>query len=149
MNEEIYFAGSIRGGREDVELYLQLIEHLRQYGNVLTEHVGDRTLALKGEDGLTNPAIHNRDMGWLGRSKRIVAEVTTASLGVGYEIGRIVERNEWVKPEERKDILCLYRPSADRRLSAMIAGSIGVTNAEYQTIEGAKRIIDGWILNDI
>jgi len=34
---KIYFAGSIRGGRDDKELYLQLIKHLAKHGQVLTE----------------------------------------------------------------------------------------------------------------
>jgi len=37
----------------------------------------------------------------------VVAEVTQASLGVGYEIGRAVAMN--------KRILCLFRPSPDKR----------------------------------
>ena len=37
---KIYFAGSIRGGREEEETYLKFIEHLATYGQVLTEHVG-------------------------------------------------------------------------------------------------------------
>lgn len=36
----IYFCGSIRGGRQDAELYRRLIEKLKAYGDVLTEHVG-------------------------------------------------------------------------------------------------------------
>lgn len=39
---EIYFCGSIYGGRQDAELYTRLIEQLKQYGTVLTEHVGTR-----------------------------------------------------------------------------------------------------------
>ena len=38
----------------------------------------------------------------------LVAEVTQVSLGVGYEIGRAVAMN--------KDILCLYRPQADKSM---------------------------------
>ena len=37
---KIYFAGSIRGGRDDAEIYSQIIEFLQGYGQVLTEHVG-------------------------------------------------------------------------------------------------------------
>jgi hypothetical protein len=47
---KIYFAGSIRGGREDKNLYLQLIHHLSQYGQVLTEHIGDVDLTEFGEN---------------------------------------------------------------------------------------------------
>ena len=140
--DKIYFAGSIRGGRNDVDLYIQLIQHLRNYGEVLTEHIGDKKLAVLGEDGLSDIGIHDRDMTWLSDSKGIVAEVTTASLGVGYELGRIVERNLWVPEHDKKRILCLYRPQVDRRLSAMISGSEGITNQEYQSLEEAKLAID-------
>ena len=41
---KIYFAGAIRGGREDQQLYLEIINYLKQYGEVLTEHVGDDSI---------------------------------------------------------------------------------------------------------
>ena len=144
LMSKIYFAGSIRGGRDDVELYLQLIKHLQKYGEVLTEHVGDKKLAIIGEDGLSDERIHDRDMAWLRDSRSIVAEVTTASLGVGYELGRVAERNLWVPEQDKKRILCLYRPQVDRRLSAMIAGSKGMTNKEYKSLEEAKSTIDAF-----
>lgn len=37
----IYFCGSIRGGRDDVHIYKDIISQLGAYGEVLTEHVGD------------------------------------------------------------------------------------------------------------
>ena len=33
---KIYFAGAIRGGREDSALYLEIVKLLRAYGEVLT-----------------------------------------------------------------------------------------------------------------
>ena len=117
-----------------------------KYGQVLTEHIGDKKLAVLGEDGLTDFRIHYRDMDWLRQSKNVVAEVTTASLGVGYELGRIVERNLWIPESERKRILCLYRPQVNRRLSAMIDGSKGISNIEYQNLEQAKKAIDDFFV---
>ena len=38
---KIYFAGSIRGGRDDAVVYEAMITWLRSFGEVLTEHVGD------------------------------------------------------------------------------------------------------------
>ncbi len=35
----IYFCGSIRGGRQDVAIYQQIVGCLKTYGTVLTEHV--------------------------------------------------------------------------------------------------------------
>ena len=144
--DKIYFAASIRGGRDDVELYIRLIEHLRKYGEVLTEHIGNKKLSSLGEDKLTDFEIHNRDMSWVGQSRDIVAEVTTASLGVGYELGRIVERNLWVSEAKQKRILCLYRPQVNKRLSAMIAGSDGLTAFEYKTLDEAKKAIDDFFI---
>jgi hypothetical protein len=37
---KIYFAGSIRGGRDDLALYQRLIAYLQSLGTVLTEHIG-------------------------------------------------------------------------------------------------------------
>jgi nucleoside 2-deoxyribosyltransferase len=121
---KIYFAGSIRGGREDTSLYLQIIRQLDAYGHVLTEHIGDSELSTLGEGG-SDREIHDRDLAWLKEADYLVAEVTTPSLGVGYEIGRALE---WGKP-----ILCLFRKSSGRALSAMIAGSVGVTLREYES----------------
>ena len=45
---KIYFAGSIRGGRDDKELYLEIINLLGKYGKVLTEHIGDKNLSTIG-----------------------------------------------------------------------------------------------------
>ena len=118
----IYFAASIRGGRGDQAIYLQIIELLKQHGTVLTEHFGDASLTSAGEN-LDDGAIHDRDLEWLRSADVLVAEVTTPSLGVGYEIGRAVE---W-----GKRIICLYRPAEGRRLSGMIAGGAGVVVREY------------------
>ena len=132
---KIYFAGSIRGGREDAILYQQIINHLKKYGQVLTEHIGDTNLASEHE--LTDRYIHDRDMEWLLTADILVAEVTVASMGVGYEIGRAVENG--IK------VICLYRPDSGRRLSAMVAGSPLVTVHTYSTREEAEQLIDQFL----
>ncbi|MFC1686198.1 nucleoside 2-deoxyribosyltransferase [Nanoarchaeota archaeon] len=137
VKEPIYFCGAIRGGRGDVELYSGIIKHLQKYGEVLSVHVGDKNLDVKGEEGITDENIHDRDLEWLMNSGTVVAEVTTASLGVGYEIGRRVERG-------KKRLLCLYRPQEGKKLSAMIAGCRNITNKEYSNLEEAKKAIDDY-----
>tara|TARA_Y100000310_G_C20179378_1_gene577396 strand:+ start:198 stop:608 length:411 start_codon:yes stop_codon:yes gene_type:complete len=131
---KIYFAGSIRGGREDSEIYLKIINHLKQYGEVLTEHVGDKDLKFLGEDGSSDNYIHDRDLGWILQSDILIAEVSKPSLGVGYEIGRAVENG--------KNVLCLYRTQEGKRLSAMISGCPEITNKYYKNFNGLKKIID-------
>ena len=126
---KIYFAGSIRGGRHDVEIYSQIIEILQGYGEVLTEHLGEKDLTVVGESTLSDKQIHDRDMKWLLESDLMVAEVTNPSLGVGYEIGRAIEN--------KKKIICLYRKSP-KKLSAMIAGSSSINIIDYDNFNRLK-----------
>ena len=134
---KIYFAGAIRAGRDDVDWYHQIIDYLKKYGKVLTEHVGDKNLKPFGEEGLKESEIHDRDFEWMLQSDVVIAEVSIPSLGVGYEIAKAIENG--------KRVLCLYRPQDGKRLSAMIAGSDGVINAEYRTLDDAKKIIDNFL----
>lgn len=136
---KIYFAGSIRGGREDAALYNELIKHLGNYGEVLTEHIGELKMTHLGDDGPSDQFIHDRDMEWLISSDVIVAEVTTVSMGVGYEIGRAVEMG--------KNVLCLFRPDAGKNLSAMIGGCPGLNIVKYSSTEEAKKTINYFLDN--
>ena len=131
---KIYFAGSIRGGREDHALYQSIIRCLRNYGEVLTEHVGHEGLTASGEANMTDAAIYRRDMDWLKSSDIVVAEVSTPSLGVGFEIAGAAGLH--------KPVLCLYRAKDDRRLSAMISGCPDIRVAEYSMPGGFHEIID-------
>ena len=136
---KIYFAGSIRGGRDDADLYLEIIKYLKNFGEVLTEHIGDNLITPSGESSINDTAIHDRDMDWLISSDIIVAEVTNPSLGVGYEIGRAIEYN--------KKIICLYRESKGKRLSAMISGSNKIINIKYADFDEFKLLINQYIKN--
>lgn len=135
---KIYFAGSIRGGRQDVHLYHDIINHLRDnYGEVLTEFVGDKAInELEGTAHKTDKEIHDDDVAMLKECTCLVAEVTQPSLGVGYEIGRAVAMG--------KRILCLYRPQEGKSLSGMIRGAHNdktFTVVDYKGIEDVPTIL--------
>ena len=66
-----------------------------------------------GENSLTDTEIFERDMAWIEESDVVVAEVTTPSLGVGYELGQAESMG--------KKIICLFRKVEGKRLSAMIS----------------------------
>ena len=85
--KKIYFAGSIRGGRDDAALYARLIDFLKKDNAVLTEHVGAPSLTEMGEEGKTDRDIYEQDTAWLRECDMVIAECSTASLGVGYELG--------------------------------------------------------------
>ena len=131
---KIYFAGSIRGGREDKELYLKIVQHLQNHGPVLTEHVSDQSLTELGETLHSKNHVYDRDMAWLKQANIVVAEVTQPSLGVGYELAKAEEMH--------MPILCLYRPQPGKRLSAMLTGNKKVKIVEYEKPEQAFVLID-------
>ena len=128
----IYFAGSIRAGRSDQALYQNIISYLGKYGKVLTEHVGHKSLSEHPSD----QEIYDQDIAWLKQADCVVAEVSTPSLGVGYEIAKA---EEW-----GKKVLCIYRKKENTRLSAMISGSPMLTAKLYNDIDDAKIIIDDY-----
>tara|TARA_B100000315_G_C14119406_1_gene381839 strand:- start:127 stop:546 length:420 start_codon:yes stop_codon:yes gene_type:complete len=136
---KIYFAGAIRGGRNDAKIYEKIIIYLRNIGQVLTEHVGYQDLGNMGEKGGIDMAIYKRDLKWLHSADAIVAEVTTPSLGVGYELG--------IAEKLKKPVLCLYRPSKGKRLSAMIKGNNQLSIWEYHNITEAQSCIDSFFKN--
>ena len=132
---EIYFAGSIRGAEADKPLYKRFIEHLSRHGKVLTEHSFD--FDYSQEIKLDDHEIYELDTGWLKDADALVAEVSSPSLGVGYEIGHVEALG--------KPILCLYRRQEGRRLSAMIGGNRKLKIVEYDGEEEALNAIDDFI----
>ena len=86
MKKKVYFAGSIRGGRQDAALYQRIIQYIQRGHIVLTEHVGD--LSKSKTEGLPDQetAIYEQDSAWLRESDVVIAECSTPSLGVGYEL---------------------------------------------------------------
>ena len=53
MSLKIYFCGSIGAGRQDAELYKNIIIMLQNYGKVLTEHIGyDKPSQVKHLQGI-------------------------------------------------------------------------------------------------
>ncbi len=128
---DIYFAGAIRGGRDDADLYGEIIDLLQGYGSVLTEHVAG------GETAETDAAIFERDMAWLRAADAVVAEVTVPSLGVGYELARAEERGV--------PTLCLFRPGAGQALSAMVQGNDALRVVEYGDVAELAPVFDGFL----
>jgi hypothetical protein len=67
----------------------------------------------------------------------MVAEVSTPSLGVGYEIAKATEANI--------PILCLFCDNGKTSLSAMIEGSPRIITKYYTNTSEAKGYIDDFI----
>ena len=135
---KIYFAGSIRGGRDEEKTYLKIIDYLGSFGDVLTEHVGYKDVE-KSEENHSDIYIFERDVKWLESSDVMIADVTVPSLGVGYEIGFAETLNI--------PILCLYNPRNKKPLSAMITGNKNIIWKEYGSFEDAQMLIKNFLSN--
>lgn len=131
----IYYSASISGGREHLKFFQETVTFLKQYGTVLTEHIVSDDLTAQGETVGSDAEIYQRDIDWLDRSEIVIADVTTPSLGVGYEIAYAIQRQIPV-------IACFYAKS-DRRLSAMIAGNPHVKLLFYENLETLQNKLSG------
>ena len=135
MVMNIYFAGSIRGFEPDREWFQQLIQYIKQYGRVMTEHSFD--FSYEDEIKKDDVWIYTTDMDWLSESDALIAEVTAPSLGVGYEIAKA---EEWGIP-----ILMLYRDTPARKPSAMLNGNKNLPMIVYNDKKEVLEAIDAFL----
>ncbi len=138
---KIYFAGSIRGLSGDQEIYRELIERLKEFGEVLTEHVGNPELRDVGETTLSDEKIFQRDVARIREVDIVVAEVTMPSLEVGYELGLTEALN--------KPAICLFRETSERSLSAMVAGNTWFQVKRYRTVDEAVAFVSDFIYRNV
>lgn len=109
----IYFACSITGGRQDEAVYQLLVKTLHEQGHQVPTALlaGSEVMQLEGVVDAAD--IYARDTAWIRACDLLLAEVSTPSHGVGYEIGYALSL--------QKPVLCLYRANA--KVSKMILGN--------------------------
>ena len=109
----IYFSCSLTGGRADEAIYGEIVDHLLAQGiEVPTAHLArPEVMAL---ERVVDPFdVYQRDIDWINNCDAIIAEVSTPSHGVGYEIAYALTMN--------KPVLACYRTGA--KVSKMITGN--------------------------
>jgi nucleoside 2-deoxyribosyltransferase len=135
----IYFACSITGGRQDEMVYQQLVAALQADGH----HVPTALLAspdvMSLESVVMPEDVYARDVAWITACDLLLAEVSTPSHGVGYEVGYALSLE--------KRVLCLYRKG--RRVSKMILGNPHpcLTVHTYETPEEAVHLLRSYLSN--
>lgn len=134
----IYFSGSITGGRGKQPVYKELIMFLEEFGNVWTKHVGE--LKSKSEKSVN---VYARDITWLDNSDVLVAEITVPSIGVGMEIEHAI------RMERKIPILCLFDMNSMKPLTRMVIDCPYVTTFGYSDIESAKTVISEFINSNL
>jgi nucleoside 2-deoxyribosyltransferase len=129
----IYFACSITGGREFEPIYRSIINALLSDGHEIpTAHLADANVKLL--EGRVNPRdVYERDTRWIRDSETLVAEVSTPSHGVGYEVAYALSLG--------KPVLCVYQEG--RPISKMLTGNSlsNLTIRVYRNTEEAVAII--------
>lgn len=127
----IHFAWSIRGWSNDKELYCDIIKQISAYWNVLTEHLRTEK---KQEEKVSDTDIYTKDTNRINSSNIFIAEVSTPSLWVWYEI--------WYAESQWISVYCLYRTWSANRLSAMIRWNATCSVYEYTNVEDIKKILE-------
>ncbi|MDG6243930.1 MAG: nucleoside 2-deoxyribosyltransferase [Methanolobus sp.] len=131
----IFLSASIRGGRQMLSTYMEMCSYLQDRGHeVLSWHVADPELE-KTESLLTEQEIYTRDMDFLGKSDCVIAEVSTPSIGVGYEVCSALNIG--------LPVLCLHTLQAN--VSAMILGNSRIISKEYQNYAAMRKAIDTFL----
>jgi nucleoside 2-deoxyribosyltransferase len=124
----IYFSCAITGGRQDEEAYRVIVESLLADGHEVPTAVLSSAEVLNLEAVVSPKDVFHRDIAWLDGCDAVVAEVSTPSHGVGYEVAYALGLG--------KPVLCCYR--AGRRVSKMITGNTqaGMHLLEYEDSQG-------------
>ena len=133
MMKKIYFSCSITGGRVDEPIYTAIVDDLQARGHeVVNSHLARQGVVLL-EQRMDPREVYQRDVFWIKDCDAVVAEVSTPSHGVGYEIALALTL--------RKPVLCLYRQSA--RVSRLITGNDEptITVATYADQAGALELV--------
>ena len=133
----IYFSGAIAGGRDNLPVYRHIVARLKSLGHsVPTEHVADPNV-LDDERVVAPRAVYERDVAWINESQAMIADISTPSLGVGYEIACALQRGV--------PTLCVYREGLF--VSKMITGnpSPHLTIATYRDTAELDRHIDTFL----
>lgn len=140
MNKKVYFAGSIRGGRNDAKLYKEIISYINRTDNVLTEHIGDLSLSVLEQGRNKDNLTYEQDTNWIKECDILIGECTSPSLGVGYELAFAERYN--------KPCYLLYNKSRCQ-LSAMLTGDPYFRIFPYEKNEEIFRILDGILTENI
>jgi len=133
----IYFACSITGGRDFEPVYQAIMAALLADGHIVpTAHLADS--GVKALEAIVSPReVYERDVAWIRDCDALVAEVSTPSHGVGYEVAYALSIG--------KPVLCIHQEG--RPVSKMLSGNSHprIQVSQYRDTNDAVAIIRSFI----
>jgi len=129
---KIYFSWSIKGGDQTKAFYPEIIRLLQKYGTVVTEHIGAMVLDPQKNIAHTPQWVFNTDKSLLDQSDIVIAEISSPSLWVGWEIA-------YAQYVRGIPIFALYKE--EFRPSWMITGNDYIQVFSRENIENLKQNI--------
>ncbi len=133
----VYFACSLTGGRNDQPAYAAIVQALLESGHTVpTAHLAHPEVM--AAEAVVDPVeVYDRDVAWIRESNALVAEVSTPSHGVGYEIALALSLG--------KPVFCCYRQGV--AVSKMITGNRapGLVIMPYTEVAGLLPALDAFL----
>ena len=129
----IYFSCSLTGGRQDQAVYAALVDAMLKDGHLVpTAHLSSPDVM--EQEAVVNPQdVYKRDVAWVEGCDAVIAEVSTPSHGVGFEIAMAC----WLG----KPVLCCYQEG--KKVSKMILGNTypNLKTTSYRTPKEAVALV--------
>jgi len=133
----LYFACSITGGRAFESVYQAITRTLLEDGHeVPTAHLADS--GVKALELIVSPRqVYERDVAWIRACDALIAEVSTPSHGVGYEVAFALSLE--------KPVLCCYQEG--QPVSKMITGNShpNLHLATYRNVDEAVEAVRAFL----
>ena len=132
----IYCAGPIKGDATFQKFYLEIIDFVESEGHTPLAGI---SAEISSSNPLNDNQVYKRDLKWIDGSKMMIAEISGASLGVGFEIAYAIHH-------KKMPVLAVAHNTA-KNVSVMITGcdSNLLTVAKFRDTEDLKEIIRSYI----
>jgi hypothetical protein len=132
----IYCAGPIKGDTTHQIYFKNIIKYVEQLGHSVLSGMSEK---FSSTIPLTEKQIYKRDLKWIDGSRVMIAEISSPSLGVGFEIAYGIF-------ERKLPVLAVHYSETDK-ISAMILGcdSALLTVQKYLNEEDMKTKIKDYL----
>jgi nucleoside 2-deoxyribosyltransferase len=133
----VYFSCSITGGRQDQAVYAAIVDHLLAAGHIVPTAALAHPSVMSEEQVIHPVTVYERDVAWVQGCDALIAEVSTPSHGVGYEIALALMLG--------KPVLCCYQHG--KLVSKMLTGNTlpNIQVSAYTHVEEVLTLVTNFL----